>query len=315
MKLKMISAAVALVAAVASVPAQAGALAAADLVVSGLGLVDAVTLAPFTAANGSITVLSETRTGNATALYNGVSPPGPTSAQSTVIGATVDVAYRCAGDCAGAAALYAGGGGFENNTTTHLAPPPAANFALGDMVLNGSALVDPTQASGLTRANAAAMGPTNTGSANATIQNGAALTAVFTVGATFTGRIVAIADAYVRAFVSPAIPGFTDAATAGITFNITITDEFGATVLAYSPTQMNRGLNVRTGSSNSNQSFAFSGTVLSDAVTFTEGVEYNITINQSSNAIISSIPEPASVALAGLALLGAGLASRRSLKK
>jgi hypothetical protein len=309
MKLKMLAAAAAMLAAVVSVPAQAGALAAGDLTVSGIGLVDAFG----NAFTGTITILSENRTGNASSKFNNDNKSN--SANSTTPGATVDVLNQCTGDCgAGTVALY--GGNLENNFTTHLAPPPQANFALGDMFLSGSALLNPAAASGLTRANAAAMGPTNTGSANATIQNGVSLSATFVVGNTFTGSVVAFADAYVRAFVTdPPVTGQSESASGSINFQLTIADSNGNTVLLFNPSQLNRGLTVRTGAAVTDRLFSFNGLVASGLATFNAGEEYSLTISQASNAVISSIPEPASLGLLGVALVAAGAAARRTRKQ
>lgn len=313
MKLKLVPAAAALIAAVVAIPAQAGALAAADMTISGIGLVD-VTGAPFT---GTITISNEQRTGIAGANYNGVEGTGigAGSISSSVTGATVDVKYRCAGDCGPAtAALY--GGTIENNTTTHLAPPPQGNFAVGDMLLSGSAL-NPGTVSGLTRANASATGPTNEGGANATILNSARLSATLTVGTTFTGSIAVVADAYLRAFVtSPSPQGEFSQASSGYGWGLTITDTTtGAVVLSFVPSELNKTFSVTGGDPINDQAFAFTGPLFSAPATFVAGRNYQVTINQSSNAAVQVIPEPTSIALIGAALLAAGAATRRSLKK
>jgi hypothetical protein len=194
MKRKLLALAFAAAAAIASVPAQAGALAASNLDISQLGLFNVTAGTPVNPT--WITVTSELRTGNASATYNGT-----TSADagfSGAIGGTVDVNYRCVGSCGAATtALY--GGTLENNSTTHLAPAPTQNFALGDMRVQGSALSG--VASGLTRADALTMGAPDGGSSNATIFNGAGISATFTADQTFVGFVTLQANVYLRAWV------------------------------------------------------------------------------------------------------------------
>jgi len=134
MKLKLAAAAIVCAAPFVHMPAYAGAVAMADMNISALGL-----FANGTFTNPGITILTESRTGTAAANYNGVdgSGVGPSSISSFAPGATVDVKNRCAGNCGAAAALY--GGSLENNLATHLGPPPSANFALGDMLIEGNA--------------------------------------------------------------------------------------------------------------------------------------------------------------------------------
>lgn len=315
MQLKLIPAAAALLAAVASFPTHAAALAAADITVSGLGVIDVSTGLPIPASY--IQINSESRTGTAAANYNGVAATGvgAPSISSFTVGDTVDVGYRCAGDCgAGTAALY--GGVLENNSATHLTPPPAANFALGDMKLEGSALASNT-AFGLTRADAAATGPTNKGGANATILNSAEILANFTVEQSFTGSVVLLADAYLRAWVdSPAIAGQFSTAAAGYGFVLSLFDDTaGTSVLTFAPSQLNKTFSSTSSGGTPDKSFSFSGALSSVAAFFTGGHTYSLAINQSSNATVSVIPEPASIALLGAALMAAGVATRRSLKK
>jgi len=320
MKLKQLAAALAGAGAlVAALPAHAGALAMADLTITGLGLVASIGDTTFLAP--PVTIITELRTGNATASFNGVAgtnvnPLAPNQLQSTTIGATVDVRYRCAGQCGAAtAALYAGGGGFENNTTSHLGPVPGTNFALADMLIQGNALAGPVI--GLTRANAQTSGGTNTGSANATILNSATLGTTFSVATTFTARLAVSADAWVRTWVNfPPLPGEVSAASAGIGWNVGISGDTAQ--LFFAPNQLNRSFTATDAgiASQANRTYSFTGFVYSDPFTFQGGETYTLTANQSSNAIISNrIPEPASLALVGLALLGAGVATRRRVAK
>jgi PEP-CTERM motif len=314
MKLTKFAAAAAALAAAASMislPAHSAALAMADMAITNLRLLDANGIS----AAGVINILSESRTGNATSDFNGVSGTGvgPSSVSNTTIGGTADVKYRCAGDCgAGTLALY--GGVPENNTGTHLGPVPTKNYSLADMVIQGGALNG--TGLGLTRANAQTTGPTNSGGANATILNSVDALAQFTVGATLSAQIVIDADAWLRTWVTfPATPGNFDLASAGYGFVLTIADSTGADIITFRPGVLNRAqTSTATSALQADKTVVFNGSLASGFATFIGGETYTLTINQSSNATVQSrtnIPEPGSLALVGLALLGITAAARR----
>ena len=298
---------------VASMSAQASTVAIADLNIFTLGLFSGTT--PFTAANGTLTINTEARTGTAAASFNGVSAVGIglSSDSTNTVGGALDIKNRCAGDCgAGTLALYAGGGGFENNTTTHIGTPGTRNFALGDMNISGSTLGGGIQ--GLTRANASTTGATNKGNGNATILNSAAVVGSFTVGTTFTGRIGVAANAYIQSFVDSILPT-KGSATAGYGWNLSIASSDTAFVdLFFRPANLNKAFSSTKMAENN--LFSNASTLdFSEDRTFVSGTTYNFTINQSSNATASEIPEPVSLALVGLGLLAAGVARRSKKSK
>lgn len=307
MKHKLLAIAIAAAASLmAPLSANAGVVGIADMNVTALG---------FTTPPGGLSLLieNESRTGTASANYNGVVAGGATANSLTGFGAAViDVGYRCAGQCATAAGLYNGSMGGLENATNHIGTPGAANYALGDMFISGSALGG--SISGQTRANAVSTGPTNSGGANATILNSGVVSGSFTVGTTFTSSLTMGVDAYLQAWVDPLSAGVSRTASAAYGWNILITDAIGNVILDWDPTELNKGFTSSDAAGNGLKTYSYAGALSSAVATFTKGVKYDFTINQSSNATVRDVPEPASIALIGIALLGAGAVTRRRMK-
>nr|WP_316639033.1 EDSAP-1 family PEP-CTERM protein [uncultured Roseateles sp.] len=304
MKQKLLAVLIASIAPLMAVPAHAGAVAIANMNVTALGFLNPP-------GGLALTITNESRTGNASADYNNVTAGGVGPGSGGVSGATtLDIGYRCAGDCATAAGLYNGTSGGLENATNHIAVPGQANYALGDMRISGTAIGGSIQ--GLTRADAVATGPTNHGSANATIKNGGNISGTFTVGTTFSSAIVVGVDAFLQSWVDP-LNGSAEHASADAGYGWNITIKQGNTVLiSFAPSELNKSF-FSSGASE-NDSFAYTGLLSSTAATFVKGTTYSFSINQSSNAAITDIPEPTSIALIGIALLGAGAVTRRRMK-
>lgn len=280
-------------------PAQAGVIASSYMAVSNLILLEQTAPNTYVAVDpdpavGGVNIIGGSRNGQLTATLNGTTVSTSNSVGAT---ATLDLPRLDVG---------AGNPTGQNDVSTVLTQG-LGNFASGDLAIAGTALGP--GANGFTRADASVLGPDNTATSGALITNNVlglltfTVTGTKTLGFSFDWTALALVDISNNLLGA----GFSTA-DSSTNFSISVQKQGGALNVIESLACQATAFNIPGVNSFTNN--CGQQGELTNFLTLDSGL-YTVQITTKSSANVQAIPEPSSIALAGLGLLGIGASLRR----